>query len=94
MQRTQKVALMRKAALAGEQETEFVNDRLAEAFEMWLDRQRLGELTEDEEHDLRMAFEKGFGICIHDLPELEPHWLKPKLYKGKSMHEEELENVS
>ena len=60
------VDLLREAEIAGERETAFVNDRLAEAFETCLDSQNLGEITEDEEHDLRMAFEEGFGICFHN----------------------------
>jgi hypothetical protein len=59
------IDLLREAEIAGEARTEFVNDRLAEAFEIWLSEQDLGEITEEEEHELRMAFEKGFGICFH-----------------------------
>src|SRR5437763_13961708 len=59
------VDLLQEAERAGERETAFVNDRLADAFEIWLDQQSLGEITEEEEHALRMAFEKGFGICFH-----------------------------
>jgi len=59
------VDLLQQAERAGEIQTEFVNERLSDAFEMWLDEQRLGEITEEEEHELRMAFEKGFGICFH-----------------------------
>jgi hypothetical protein len=59
------VDLLQEAERAGERETAVVNDQLAAAFESWLDRQYLGEITEEEEHELHMAFEKGFGICFH-----------------------------
>ena len=60
------VDLLRKAERAGEQETAFVNEQLASAFESWLAGQQLGEITEEEEDALRRAFEQGFGICVHD----------------------------
>ena len=59
------VDLLQEAEIAGEQQTEFVNERLADAFDIWLSDQDLGEITEEEEHELQMAFEKGFGICFH-----------------------------
>ena len=65
MQYAKMIDLLQEAERAGELQTAFVNDRLAEAFELWLDAQNLGEITEEEEHALRMAFEKGFGICFH-----------------------------
>jgi hypothetical protein len=65
MQYAKMVDLIAAAEIAGERETAFVNDRLSEAFEIWLADQSLGEITEEEEHALRMAFEKGFGICFH-----------------------------
>jgi hypothetical protein len=65
MQYAQMMDLIHEAQHAGERETEFVNERLAEAFESWLNRQDLREITEEEEHELRMAFEKGFGLCFH-----------------------------
>jgi hypothetical protein len=65
MQYAKMIDLIKEAEIAGEARTEFVNERLADAFEMWLSEQNLGEITEEEEHDLRMAFEKGFGICFH-----------------------------
>ena len=65
MQYTKMIDLIDAAERAGEIQTEFVNDKLSEAFEIWLDEQSLGEITEEEEHALRMAFEKGFGICFH-----------------------------
>jgi predicted transcriptional regulator len=58
--------LIKEAEIAGEARTEFVNERLADAFDIWLAEQDLGEITEEEEHALRMAFEKGFGICVHN----------------------------
>jgi hypothetical protein len=60
------VDLLREAERAGEARTEFVNERLADAFDIWLSGEDLGEVTEEEEDALRRAFEKGFGICVHD----------------------------
>jgi hypothetical protein len=60
------VDLLREAEIAGEARTEFVNERLADAFDIWLSEQDLGEITEEEEDALRRAFEKGFGICVHN----------------------------
>jgi hypothetical protein len=57
--------LLQEAERAGEQQTAFVNERLADAFDIWLSEQDLGEITEEEENALRRAFEKGFGICFH-----------------------------
>jgi hypothetical protein len=65
MQYATMIDLIKEAEIAGEARTEFVNERLADAFDIWLSEQDLGEITEEEEHDLRMAFEKGFGICVH-----------------------------
>ena len=65
MQYAAMVDLLKAAELAGERETAFVNERLADAFDLWLSGQDLGEITEEEEHALRLAFEKGFGICFH-----------------------------
>ena len=65
MQYAAMVDLIEEAERAGEARTEFVNERLSDAFEIWLSEQDLGEITEEEEHALRMAFEKGFGICFH-----------------------------
>jgi hypothetical protein len=59
------IDLIEAAERAGEQQTEFVNERLADAFDIWLSDQDLGEITEEEEDALRRAFEKGFGICQH-----------------------------
>lgn len=60
------VDLLQEAERAGEEQTEFVNERLADAFDIWLSEQGLGEITEEEEDALRRAFEKGFGICVHN----------------------------
>ena len=60
------IDLIEDAEIAGEAQTEFVNDKLAEAFETWLSDQDLGEITEEEQNALRRAFEKGFGICVHN----------------------------
>jgi hypothetical protein len=60
------VDLLQEAERAGEQQTAFVNERLADAFDIWLSGQDLGEITEEEEDALRRAFEKGFGICVHN----------------------------
>ena len=65
MQYAKMIDLLQQAGQAGETQTEFVNERLSDAFEIWLCEQDLGEITEEEEHALRMAFEKGFGICFH-----------------------------
>ena len=65
MQYATMVDLLQEAEIAGEQQTEFVNERLADAFDIWLSDQDLGEITEEEEDALRRAFEKGFGICVH-----------------------------
>ena len=65
MQYATMVDLLQEAERAGERETAFVNERLADAFESWMNRQDLREITEEEEHELHMAFEKGFGICFH-----------------------------
>ena len=61
MQYATMVDLIDKAYLAGLRETEWVRDQLSNAFESWINRQELGEITEEEEDTLREAFEKGFG---------------------------------
>jgi hypothetical protein len=66
MQYATMVDLLQEAERAGEARTEFVNERLADAFDIWLSDQDLGEITEEEEDALRRAFEKGFGICVHN----------------------------
>ena len=65
MQYATMIDLIEAAEHAGEIQTEYVNERLADAFAIWLFEQDLGEITEEEEHALREAFEKGFGICFH-----------------------------
>ena len=65
MQYAKMIDLIKEAEIAGEARTEFVNERLADAFDIWLAEQDLGEITEDEQDALRRAFEKGFGICFH-----------------------------
>ena len=59
------IDLLAEAERAGEARTAFVNERLSDAFAIWLAEQDLGEITEEEEDALRLAFEKGFGICVH-----------------------------
>ena len=66
MQYAAMVDLIKEAEIAGEARTEFVNERLTDAFDIWLSEQDLGEITEEEEDALRRAFEKGFGICVHN----------------------------
>ena len=65
MQYAKMIDLIETAERAGEIQTEYVNERLADAFEFWVSEQDLGEITEEEEDALRRAFEKGFGICMH-----------------------------
>ena len=60
------VDLLLEAERAGEAQTAFVKEHLADAFDLWLREQYLRGLTEEEEDALRKAFEKGFGICVHD----------------------------
>jgi predicted DNA binding protein len=60
------VDLIEKARLAGVRETEGVRDSLDDAFESWINRQDLREITDEEEETLRRAFEQGFCICVHD----------------------------
>jgi hypothetical protein len=67
VQYTTMVALIKEAELAGEGETEFVNDSLFEAFDIWLSGQHFEEeLTRQEKDVLYEAFQKGYGICFHD----------------------------
>ena len=71
MQYATMVDLLRKAELAGEGETEWVNDSLFEAFDLWLSGQHFEEeLTRQEQDALYEAFQKGFGICLHNLSAL------------------------
>jgi hypothetical protein len=55
------VDLIQKAKLAGVRETEWVRDQLANAFESWINRQDLREITFEEEETLRSAFAEGFA---------------------------------
>ena len=61
MQYAAMVDLIEKARLAGVRETEWVRDQLTNAFESWINRQDLSEITEEEEETLRRAFETGFA---------------------------------
>jgi predicted DNA binding protein len=65
MQYAAMVDLLAAAKQAGEKRTEHVNEALALAFDAWLDEQELGELTDEEYDALRLAFEEGYGICVH-----------------------------
>jgi hypothetical protein len=60
--------LLREAERAGAEETACVNDSLFEAFDHWLSGQELEgiRVTKDETDALRRAFDKGFGICVHN----------------------------
>ena len=66
MQYATMVDLLRGGRTSRERKQHLCNERLADAFERWLSGQGLGEITEEEEDALRRAFEKGFGICVHD----------------------------
>ncbi len=61
MQYAKMIDLIEKAKLAGLRETEYVRDQMATAFESWINRQDLREMTEEEEEVLRRAFEEGFA---------------------------------
>jgi hypothetical protein len=61
VQYAEMVDLIEKAKLAGIRETAWVRDQLTNAFESWINRQELGEITEEEEETLRSAFEEGFA---------------------------------
>lgn len=61
MQYAQMVDLIEKARIAGVRETELVKESLAGAFERWINRQDLREMTEEEWEVLRRAFEEGFA---------------------------------
>jgi predicted DNA binding protein len=65
MQYAKMIDLIEKAKKAGYEETEHVNDVLAQAFESWIGNQHIPDLTEEEEDALRRAFEEGYGICMH-----------------------------
>jgi predicted DNA binding protein len=54
------VDLIGKAKLASVRETKTVRDALARAFETWLNRQDLREITDEEVEALQAAFAEGF----------------------------------
>jgi predicted DNA binding protein len=60
LQYAQMVDLIGKAKLAGVRETKTVRDALARAFETWLNRQDLREITDEEVEALQVAFAEGF----------------------------------
>ena len=60
MQYAQMVDLIEKAKLAGVRETDSVRDALDSAFETWLNRQDLREITDEEIAVLHAAFAEGF----------------------------------
>jgi predicted DNA binding protein len=61
MQYAKMIDLIEKAKLAGLRETAYIRDQVADAFEHWINRQDLREMTEEEEEVLRSAFEEGFA---------------------------------
>ena len=65
MQYAEMIELIEKAKEAGREGTEHVNHVLAQAFESWIGNQHVPDITEEEEDVLRVAFEEGFGICMH-----------------------------
>jgi len=65
MQYAKMVDLIQQAKQAGLERTSGVNERLAEEFDIWLDGQNLGEVTDEEYDRLKLSFEEGYGICIH-----------------------------
>ncbi len=63
MQYATMVDLIDEARKAGASElTGYANEILSEIFRGWLADQHLGELTEEEEDALTVAFEEGYGI--------------------------------
>ena len=60
MQYVEMADLIEKAKLAGVRETDSVRDALASAFEAWLNRQDLREITHEEFEVLQEAFAEGF----------------------------------
>lgn len=67
MRYSKMVDLIERAKKAGFEDTEVVNELLEQQFENWLHSQHLGEVTDEEEDRLRLAFEEGYGICMHGL---------------------------
>jgi predicted DNA binding protein len=55
------IDLIEKSKLSGLRETEYIRDSVTDAFESWINRQGLREITEEEEETLRRAFEEGFA---------------------------------
>ena len=66
MQYAKMIDLIEEAKQAGEKDTVQVSEALAEAFDIWLDEQELGEITNEEYDRLKLAFDEGYGICLHD----------------------------
>ncbi|HVB21203.1 MAG TPA: hypothetical protein VNG51_04580 [Ktedonobacteraceae bacterium] len=66
MQYAKMVDFIEQAKQAGEKRTEHVNVELGEAFDEWLCEQGLGEISDEEEEHLHLAFEEGYGICTHN----------------------------
>ena len=60
MQYAHMVDLIEQAKLAGVRETDSVRDALYSAFETWLNRQDLREITDEEIEVLQEAFAEGF----------------------------------
>jgi uncharacterized protein YfbU (UPF0304 family) len=65
MQYSKMINLIEEAKKAGNETTEHVTQILGETFETWLDMKQLGELNDEEYDRLKLAFEEGYGICIH-----------------------------
>ncbi len=57
----------RSAFTAGEEDTQRALDALTEAFDRWLNKNELGHIEEESPiwETFWVAFQKGFGICIH-----------------------------
>jgi len=66
MQYAKMIDLIQQAKQAGEKRTEHVKVALGEAFDTWVEQQGLGEISDEVEERLHLAFEEGYGICIHD----------------------------
>lgn len=65
MQYAKMIDLMQQAKQAGTERTAIVNELLYEVFDSWRAELGLGEITEEEEEGLKLAFEEGYGICTH-----------------------------
>ena len=66
MQYAKMIDLIEEAKKAGFETTEHVNQALGDTFETWLDIKELGNLTDEEYDRLKLAFEEGYGICMHN----------------------------